>query len=68
MVRESLAALESRLDPSRFARIHRSAIVALDRVSELQIDDRGCCRVVLRNGTTLPLSRRQRDTLEARLR
>jgi two-component system LytT family response regulator len=68
LVRESLAALESRLDPSRFARIHRSAIVALDRVSELQIDDRGCCRVVLRNGTTLPLSRRQRDTLEARLR
>lgn len=68
LVRESLAALESRLDPSRFARIHRSAIVALDRVSELRIDDGGSCRVVLRDGTTLPLSRRQREAFEARLR
>jgi two-component system LytT family response regulator len=68
LVRESLAALEARLDPSRFARIHRSAIVSLDRVTELRIDDRVGCRVVLRDGTLLPLSRRQRDALEARLR
>lgn len=68
LVRESLAALEARLDPSRFARIHRSAIVALDRVSELRIEDGGGCRVVLRDGTTLPLSRRQREAFEARLR
>jgi len=68
LVRESLAALEARLDPSRFSRIHRSAIVSLDRVTELRIDDRVGCRVVLRDGTILPLSRRQRDALEARLR
>ncbi len=68
LVRESLAALEARLDPTRFARIHRSAIVSLDRVTELRIDERGGCRVVLRDGTVLPLSRRQRDALEARLR
>ena len=68
LVRESLSALEARLDPSRFARIHRSAIVSLDRVTELRIDDGGSCRVVLRDGTVLPLSRRQRDALEARLR
>ena len=68
LVRESLSALEARLDPSRFARIHRSAIVSLDRVTELRIDERGGCRVVLRDGTVLPLSRRQRDALEARLR
>jgi len=68
LVRESLAALEARLDPSRFARIHRSAIVSLDRVTELRIDDRVGCRVVLKDGTVLPLSRRQRDALEARLR
>lgn len=67
LVREPLAALEARLDPSRFARIHRSAIVALDRVAELRIDDRGSCRVVLRDGATLPLSRRQREALENRL-
>ncbi len=68
LVRESLQSLEARLDPSRFSRIHRSKIVALDRVSELRIDDRGGCRVVLRDGTTLPLSRRHRDGLEVRLR
>jgi two-component system LytT family response regulator len=68
LVRESLAAIEARLDPARFARIHRSAIVALDRVSELRLDERGGCRVVLRDGTLLPLSRRQRDALEERLR
>jgi len=68
LVRESLAALEARLDPSRFARIHRSAIIALDRVTELRLDDRGGYRVVLRDGTILPLSRRQRDALEERLR
>jgi two-component system LytT family response regulator len=68
LVRESLTALEARLDPSRFARIHRSAIVSLDRVAELRLDDRGGCRVVLGDGTILPLSRRQRDALEARLR
>jgi two-component system LytT family response regulator len=68
LVRDSLAALEARLDPSRFARIHRKAIVSLDRVAELRLDERGGCRVVLRNGTVLPLSRRQREALEARLR
>ncbi len=68
LVRESLAALEARLDPARFARIHRSAIVALDRVIELRLDDRGGCRVVLRDGTLLPLSRQKREELEARLR
>ncbi len=67
LVREPLAALEARLDPSRFARIHRSAIVALDRVAEIRIDDRGRCRVVLRDGVTLPLSRGQREALEKRL-
>ncbi len=68
LVRESLAAIEARLDPARFARIHRSAIVALDRVSELRLDERGRCRVVLRDGTHLPLSRQRREALEARLR
>jgi two-component system LytT family response regulator len=68
LVRESLAALEARLDPAKFARIHRSAIVALDRVSELRLDDRGGCRVRLRDGTLLPLSRRQREALEERLK
>lgn len=68
LVRESLAAIEARLDPSQFARIHRSAIVAIDRVSALRLDEGGGFRVLLRDGTLLPLSRRQRDALEERLK
>ncbi|HSF20229.1 MAG TPA: LytTR family DNA-binding domain-containing protein [Vicinamibacteria bacterium] len=67
LLRESLGALETKLDPSRFARIHRSTLVALDRVKELRIDDAGGHRVVLRDGSTLRLSRRHREGLEDRL-
>jgi DNA-binding LytR/AlgR family response regulator len=41
--------------------------VALDRVSELRLDELGGHRVALRNGTLLRLSRRHREGLEARL-
>ncbi len=68
LLRESLSAIETHLDPVKFARIHRSAIVALDRVSELRHDERGNYRVVLRNGTSLRLSRRHRESLERRMR
>jgi two-component system LytT family response regulator len=68
LLRESLTSLEEKLDPRHFARIHRSAIVALDRVAELRLDDRGGHRVVLRDGTELRSSRRHRESLEARLR
>jgi two-component system LytT family response regulator len=67
LLRESLASLEGKLDAARFARIHRSALVALDRVSEIHTDDKGTCRAVLRNGTSLPLSRRHKLELEERL-
>lgn len=67
LLRESLASLEGRLDPARFARIHRSALVAIDRVGEIRIDDHGTCRAILRNGTSLRLSRRHRLELEERL-
>ena len=45
--------LESRLDPARFLRVHRSAIVNLDRIKELQPWFRGDYRVILRDGTEL---------------
>jgi two-component system, LytTR family, response regulator len=68
LLRESLSAIESRLDPTKFTRIHRSAVVSLDRVRELRYDERGNCRVVLRNGTSLRLSRRHRESFERRMR
>jgi two-component system LytT family response regulator len=66
LVRTALDALERMLDPSRFARIHRSFIVRLDRVRELK---RGpTMHVVLDGGASLPVSRRRRAAIEARLR
>lgn len=68
-VRSSLAALEERLDPARFLRIHRSAVVPLDRIRELQPGGEAAdARVVLRNGKRLPVSRRRLPELRRRLR
>ncbi|MEZ4700487.1 MAG: LytTR family DNA-binding domain-containing protein [Rhodothermales bacterium] len=65
LVRITMGALEERLDPSLFMRIHRSAIVNLDRVRELIPTDNGESTVVLTDGTTLTLSRGYRDRLES---
>ncbi|HEU5217010.1 MAG TPA: LytTR family DNA-binding domain-containing protein [Gemmatimonadales bacterium] len=66
--RESLQALELRLDPARFFRIHRSGIVNLDRVAELQPFFKGESAVLLRDGNRVRLSRGRRRALELRLR
>jgi two-component system LytT family response regulator len=63
LLRESLASLETRLDPRRFARVHRSAIVQIDRIRELHGDE-----VVLRGGGRLTVSRRRRAAIEGLLR
>jgi len=63
LVRETLAALESQLDPERFVRIHRSAIVQADRVAEIRPTSHGDAEVALRDGTRLSVSRTFRDRL-----
>jgi two-component system, LytTR family, response regulator len=63
LLRETLASLESQLDPDRFARIHRSAIVQIDRIAELHPASHGDFDVLLRDGTRLTLSRTWRDRL-----
>lgn len=63
LLRESLSSLETRLDPSRFARLHRAAIVQLDRVRELRGDE-----AILRDGQRIPVSRRRRAVLDQLLR
>jgi two-component system, LytTR family, response regulator len=63
MIRGTLQELEARLDPRRFARIHRSRLVNLDRVRELHPWSHGDAQVVLVDGTRLMLSRRYRDRL-----
>ncbi len=63
LVRETIQSLEASLDPARFMRIHRSTIVNLDRVREIQPLVHGEYRVVLTDGTKLSLSRGYRDRL-----
>ncbi|HET9708580.1 MAG TPA: LytTR family DNA-binding domain-containing protein [Gemmatimonadales bacterium] len=68
-VRVSLVALARRLDPVRFARIHRSAIVRLDHIREIRTGGRDGAMVVrLRDGTELPVSRRRLSELKQRFR
>jgi two-component system LytT family response regulator len=66
-IRASLATLVRRLDPARFTRIHRSAVVRLDHVRELRTGGRDGATVVrLRDGTELPVSRRRLAGLKQR--
>jgi two-component system LytT family response regulator len=67
LVRETMSGLEARLDPARFARIHRSAIVNLSRIRELQSTFNGEYAVLLDSGAKLTLSRSYRDAVRARL-
>jgi two-component system LytT family response regulator len=57
LVRDSMAALERRLDPARFVRIHRSTIVNVDKVKELRPAFHGEYEVVLAAGRRLRCSR-----------
>ncbi|MGH8125779.1 MAG: LytTR family DNA-binding domain-containing protein, partial [Rhodanobacteraceae bacterium] len=62
-LRESLTGLERRLDPKRFARVHRGHIVNLDRIREIQPWDSGDYRIVLTDGSFVNFSRRYRSRL-----
>jgi two-component system LytT family response regulator len=63
LLRETVNNLERQLDPARFLRIHRSTIVNIDRIKEIQQTFHGEYTVVLRDGTELRLSRRYREKL-----
>jgi two-component system LytT family response regulator len=65
LLREPLRSLAQRLDPSRFARVHRSAIVNLSRVREIRVAARGDHAIVLDDTTRLRLTRTRRRDLEA---
>ena len=67
LLRESLTALERKLDPARFVRVHRSALVNLERIRELQPAFHGDYVIILQDGTELPLSRGCRAGLEEAL-
>ncbi|MFI4980308.1 MAG: LytTR family DNA-binding domain-containing protein [Nevskiales bacterium] len=65
-LRSTMAALEPRLDPRRFQRVHRSYMVNLDHLAEIEPLDTGDARLKLRDGTLVPCSRRYREALRIR--
>lgn len=67
LLRETISGLESQLDPKTFLRIHRSAIVKIDKIKELQPWFHGEYRVILESGKQLMLSRNYRAKLQSRV-
>ena len=67
LMRETMTGMEAKLYPDRFMRIHRSTIVNLDRVKEVQPWAKGEYVVIMRDGTRLMMSRRYRERLNERL-
>jgi two-component system LytT family response regulator len=67
LIRESMARLASWLDPEQFLRVHRSAIVNLDRIRELRTDSPSHRWAVLHDGTRLAVSPQSWEALKAAL-
>lgn len=61
MIHETLTKMEQKLDPLKFLRIHRSTIVNIDRIKELQPHFNGEYIVILNTGKKLKLSRNYRE-------
>ena len=63
LLRERLHQLAQRLDPAQFVRIHRSTIVRVDRIAEMEVLSNRDCLLRLRDGTPLRASRTYGDAL-----
>jgi two-component system LytT family response regulator len=57
VVRIGISELEAQLDPRRFIRIHRSALINLDHVESMRADDQSLLQVVMRDGTSIGANR-----------
>jgi len=68
LIRETLGNIERKLDATRFARVHRSSIVNLDRVARMDLWGAGDYVVLLKDGTKLKLSRWYRSRIEQQTR
>jgi two-component system, LytTR family, response regulator len=67
LLRRSMAEVEKELEGGRFCRVHRSAIVNLERVARTESDEVGGTEVVLTTGARMKVSRRYRRELQGRL-
>ena len=63
LLRDTMTAIERKLDPAIFARIHRSSIVRKSDIVELRPGDKGDAAVILKCGAVLTMSRRHRAAL-----
>ena len=63
IIRETMKTLQQRLDPARFQRVHRSAIVNVEKVKELHPHSNGEYFLILENGNELKLSRSYKDVV-----
>lgn len=68
LVREPLAKLAAQLDPGEFIRVHRSHVVRMSYITELQPMFHGDYELLLRNGERLALTRRYKALLPATIR
>jgi two-component system LytT family response regulator len=68
LMREPLAKLAAQLDPGEFIRVHRSHVVRLSFIAELQPMFHGDYELILRNGERLALSRRYKALLPTSIR
>ncbi|MBD0370492.1 MAG: response regulator transcription factor [Pyrinomonadaceae bacterium] len=64
LMRETMSALEAKLDPKKFLRVNRSAIVQIEKIKELHPLFRGEYEIVLHDGTRLTLGRAYREKLQ----
>jgi two-component system, LytTR family, response regulator len=64
LIRDTLAALETRLDPRRFVRVRSSAIANIDRIKELHPLFKGGFDVLLKSGVRIRTSRRYRQKVD----
>ena len=67
LLRETLSALEERLDPRRFVRVHRSTIVNVERIREIRSQSHGEHLIIMELGQRLTMSRSYRDRVHNRI-
>lgn len=67
LLRETMARVERRLAAREFVRVHRSAIINLNRLVEIRVHDSGDGEAQMHNGDHVPVSRRSRSALKSRL-
>jgi two-component system LytT family response regulator len=67
LVRETMTVLEQKLDATRFVRVHRSAIVNIERCVEIQPEFQGRFVLIMRDGSRVPMSRGRRAQVEQAL-